>query len=50
MGHRPKASARAIRRILRMAQAVIDTPVGDLMRRPFAPLKSTAQYSGGGGL
>jgi len=33
-----------------MAQAAIDTPVGDLTRRPFAPLDSTAQYSGGGGL
>ena len=33
-----------------MAQAVIDTQVGDLTRRPFAPLKSTAQYNGGGGL
>jgi len=33
-----------------MAQAVIDTQVGDLMQRPFAPLGSTAQYDGGGGL
>jgi len=33
-----------------MAQAVIYTRVGDLMRKPFAPLKSTAQYNGGGGL
>jgi hypothetical protein len=50
MSHYPERARAQFEGSLRMAQAVIDTQVGDLMRRPFAPLKSTAQYSGGGGL